>query len=94
MNLKESSHTHKTMAPYTSSISELEQGPFLEPVISIQIAPASAVQAWNSDDCADLGSTLPTYLTISRNIAETVHVIKHRHIASNGEFLCVKKHTF
>jgi hypothetical protein len=78
------------MAP----IYELERGPFLEPVISKQIAPASAVQASSSDDCADLGSTLPTYLTICKNNAETVHVIKHHSIISNREFRCVRTQTF
>jgi hypothetical protein len=82
------------MAPNKSSISELERGPFFEPVISKQIAPASAVQASSSDDRADLGSTLPTYLTICMNNADTVQVIKHHSITLNWEFRCVRTQTF
>jgi hypothetical protein len=81
------------MAPNKSSISELERGPFLEQAISKQIAPASAVKAWSSDDCADPGSTLPTYLKC-RNNAETVHVTKHHCITSKGEFRLVSTQTF
>ena len=44
----------------------------------------------SSDDCADLGSTLPTYLRTCRNNAETVHVIKHHSTTSNEEFRCVR----